>query len=119
MFFNNYIKLFSVLERNQKIRIGYFAFFLIIIMFLETFSFGMFYPFLQSITNNSLNKEFSVLLQFLNNMFHINLNIGLTALLIFTSAIVIKNLLLYLFDFWTLTILRDLRLDFKSITLVL
>lgn len=114
MFLNNYTKLFSVLEKNQKIRIGYFGFFLIVIMFLETFSFGMFYPFLQSITNNSLNEEFSVFLQFFNNMFNINLSIGLTALLIFTFAIVIKNLFLYFFDFWTLTLLRDLRLDFKS-----
>lgn len=114
MFFKNYTKLFSVLEAKQKIRIGYFGFFLIIIMFLETFSFGMFYPFLQSITNNSLNQKFEVFLKFFTNSLNINLSIELTALVIFTLAIVIKNLFLYFFDFWSLTLLRDLRLDFKS-----
>ena len=111
MFFKNYTKLFSVLEAKQKIRIGYLDF-LIIIMFLETFSFGMFIL-LQSITNNSLNQKFEVFKIFTNSL-NINLSIELTALVIFTLAIVIKNLFLYFFDFWSLTLLRDLRLDFKS-----
>jgi ABC-type bacteriocin/lantibiotic exporter with double-glycine peptidase domain len=108
------LKLFSVLERKQKIRIGYFGFFLIVIMFLETFSFGMFYPFLQSITNNSLNADFASLLNYFKNILNINLSIELTALLIFTSSIIIKNLFLFFFEFWSLTLLRDLRLNFKS-----
>ena len=108
------LKLFSVLERKQKVRIGYFGFFLIIIMFLETFSFGMFYPFLQSITNNSLNADFASLLNYFKNILNINLSIELTALLIFTSSIIIKNLFLFFFEFWSMTLLRDLRINFKS-----
>ena len=114
MFLKTNLKLFSVLERKQKIRIGYFGFFLIVIMFLETFSFGMFYPFLQSITNNSVNSDFASLLNYFKNTLNINLSIELTALLIFTSSIIIKNLFLFFFEFWSLTLLRDLRLDFKS-----
>ena len=108
MFLKTNLKLFSVLERKQKIRIGYFGFFLIVIMFLETFSFGMFYPFLQSITNNSINADFTSLLNYFKNTLNINLSIELTALLIFTSSIIIKNLFLFFFDFWSLTLLRDL-----------
>ena len=114
MFLKTNLKLFSVLERKQKIRIGYFGFFLIVIMFLETFSFGMFYPFLQSITNNSVNSDFASLLNYFKNTLNINLSIELTALLIFTSSIIIKNLFLFFFEFWSLTLLRDLRLNFKS-----
>jgi ABC-type bacteriocin/lantibiotic exporter with double-glycine peptidase domain len=83
-------------------------------MFLETFSFGMFYPFLQSITNNSLNGEFLKLLNFFKKTLDTNLSIELTALSIFTFSIIVKNLFLYFFEFWSMTLLRDLRLDFKS-----
>ncbi len=114
MFSKKYIKLFSVLERKQKLRLSYFALFIIIIMFLETFSFGMFYPFLQSITNNSLNEEFLYVLEFFNKTMNLNLSISLIALLIFTFAIILKNIFLFFFEFWSLTFLRDLRLDFKS-----
>ncbi len=114
MFSKKYIKLFSVLERNQKIRLSYFALFVIIIMFLETFSFGMFYPFLQSITNNSLDKEFLSFLEFFNEKINSNLSVSLLALSIFTFAIILKNIFLFFFEFWSLTFLRDLKLDFKS-----
>ena len=114
MFSKKYIKLFSVLERNQKIRLSYFALFVIIIMFLETFSFGMFYPFLQSITNNSLDKEFLSFLEFFNEKINSKLSVSLLALSIFTFAIILKNIFLFFFEFWSLTFLRDLKLDFKS-----
>ena len=114
MFLKVNIKLFSVLEPKQKIRIGYFGFFLIIIMFLETFSFGMFYPFLQSITSNSLNKDFSTFIDLFRNKLNINLSVELTALLIFTFSIIIKNFFLLFFEFWSMTLLRDLRINFKS-----
>ena len=114
MILNNYTRLFSVLETSQKKRFAYFGFFLIIIMFLETFSLGMFYPFLQSITNNSLNNEFSNFFKSFNNALKIDLNIELTALLIFTIAIVLKNFFLYFFEYWSLTLLRDLKLNFKT-----
>ena len=114
MFSKKYIKLFSVLERNQKIRLSYFTLFVIIIMFLETFSFGMFYPFLQSITNNSLDKEFLSFLEFFNEKINSKLSVSLLALSIFTFAIILKNIFLFFFEFWSLTFLRDLKLDFKS-----
>lgn len=109
-----YIKLFSVLETSQKIRSAYFGFFVITIMFLEIFSFGMFYPFLQSITNNSLNEKFLSFLEFFNNAIGFDLSISLLALLIFTLAIILKNLFLFFFEFWSLTFLRDLKLNLKS-----
>ena len=56
MFFKNYTKLFSVLEAKQKIRIGYFGFFNYHNVF-RNIQLCMFYPFLQSITNNSLNQN--------------------------------------------------------------
>ena len=114
MFSKKNIKLLKVLERKQKIRLSYFALFLIIIMFLETFSFGMFYPFLQSITNNSLDKEFLYFLEFFNEKMNLNLSISLLALSIFTFAIILKNIFLFFFEFWSLTFLRDLKLDFQS-----
>ncbi len=114
MLTKKYIKLFSVLETNQRIRSAYFWFFTIIIMFLETFSFGMFYPFLQSITNNTLNEEFLSFLNFFSSSLNIDLSVSLIALLIFTLAIVLKNLFLFFFEFWSMTFLRDLKLDFKS-----
>lgn len=114
MFLNNYRKLFSVLELNQKIRIAYFTIFVVIIMFLETFSFGMFYPFLQSITNNSINKDLLNFLNLFNDYIKLNISIELIALLVFTLSIIIKNLFLFFFEFWSQTLLRDLRLNFKS-----
>ena len=110
MFSKKNIKLLTVLERSQKIRLSYFALFVIIIMFLETFSFGMFYPFLQSITNNSLDKEFLSFLNFFSEKTNSNLSISLLALSIFTVAIILKNIFLFFFEFWSLTFLRDLKL---------
>ena len=81
---------------------------------LEIFSFGMFYPFLQSITNNSLNENFLSFLEFFNNAIGFDLSVSLLALLIFTFAIILKNIFLFFFEFWSLTFLRDLKLDFQS-----
>ena len=106
--------LFSVLDKKQKIRIGYFGLFVVTIMILETFSLGMFYPFLQSITNNLVNPKLSEYLLYFNSKISLNLNIELTALLIFTVIIIFKNFIIYFFDFWQMTLLRDLRIDFKT-----
>ena len=57
MIIQNYINIFNILEALQKMRAVYFAVFVLIIMILETFSLGMFYPFLQSITNNDVNSK--------------------------------------------------------------
>ena len=89
-----YKNLFNVLEAKQKIRIAYFGIFVIIIMILETFSLGMFYPFLQSITNNLVNPKLTEYLLFFNSKVNLSLNIELTALLIFAIIIVLKNFII-------------------------
>ena len=114
MIIQTYINIFNVLEARQKLRVAYFGIFVVTIMILETFSLGMFYPFLQSITNNVVNSKLSELLLKFNDQVNLNLDIELTALLIFTVIIVIKNFFIYFFDFWQLTLLRDLRIDFKT-----
>ena len=97
-------KLFEVLETGQKLRITIFAGFVLIITFLETFSLGMFYPFLQSITNNEVNARVSEILLKINDQFNFSLNIQLTALSLFAFLIVMKNLLLlsYFLSFFIL-----------------
>lgn len=114
MFLKANIKLFSVLEKKQKIRLSYFGFFVVIIMLLETFSFGIFYPFLQSITNTAVKKEFLIFIDFFRNKLNINLSTELIALIIFALTIIIKNFFLLFFEFWSMTFLRDLRINFKS-----
>ena len=47
--------LFSALNKKQKIKMLLFGFFVLILTFLESFGIGMFYPFLQSITDNEIN----------------------------------------------------------------
>ena len=83
-------------------------------MFLETFSFGMFYPFLQSITNNSINKDLLNFLNSFNDYIKLNISIELIALLVFTLSIIIKNLFYFFLNFGLKLFLRDLRLNFKS-----
>ena len=110
----SYKQIFSVLETKQKVRIAYFGIFVVLIMMLETFSLGMFYPFLQSITNNSVDPKLNEFLFYFNSQINLDLSIELTALLIFTIAIILKNFFSYFFEFWQLTLLRDLRIDFKT-----
>ena len=114
MHIKTYKNLFDVLEIKQKTRIGYFGIFVILIMTLETFSLGIFYPFLQSISSNLVNPRLTEYLLFFNNKVGLNLNIELTILLIFSVLIIFKNCIIYYFEFWQLTLLRDLRIDFKT-----
>ena len=114
MIIQKYINIFNILEARQKMRAVYFGVFVLIIMILETFSLGMFYPFLQSITNNDVSSKLTELLLKFNDLVNLNLDIELTALLIFALIIVIKNFFIYFFDFWQITFLRDLRIDFKN-----
>ena len=107
-------KLFEVLETDQKLRIALFAGFVLIITFLETFSLGMFYPFLQSITNNEVNTRVSEILLKINDQFNFTINIELTALTLFAFLIVIKNLLLFYFEFWQLNLIRDFKISLKN-----
>ena len=107
-------KLFEVLETDQKLRIALFAGFVLIITFLETFSLGMFYPFLQSITNNEVNTRVSEILLKINDQFNFTINIELTALSLFAFLIVIKNLLLFYFEFWQLNLIRDFKISLKN-----
>ncbi len=107
-------KLFEVLETGQKLRITLFAGFVLIITFLETFSLGMFYPFLQSITNNEVNARVSEILLKINDQFNFSLNIQLTALSLFAFLIVMKNLLLFYFEFWQANFIRDFKINLKN-----
>ena len=53
-------------------------------------------------------------LEFFKEKINSNLSVSLLALSIFTFAIILKNIFLFFFEFWSLTFLRDLKLDFKS-----
>ena len=107
-------RLFKVLNTYQKLRIIIFGFFVLIIMFLETFSLGMFYPFLQSITNNEINSRVSEILLKVNNQFNFTINIELTALSLFAFLIVIKNLFIFYFEYWQINFIRDLKVNLKN-----
>ncbi len=107
-------RLFDVLETNQKLKIALFGSFVFIIMFLETFSLGMFYPFLQSITNNEINSRVSEILLKVNNQFNFTINIELTALSLFAFLIVIKNLFIFYFEYWQINFIRDLKVNLKN-----
>ena len=60
-------RLFEVLNTHQKLRIIIFGVFVLIIMFLETFSLGMFYPFLQSVTNSEIDSRVKEILININS----------------------------------------------------
>ena len=75
MIIQKYINIFNVLEARQKMRTAYFAVFVLTIMILETFSLGMFYPFLQSITNNVVSSKLTELLLKFNDLVNLNLDI--------------------------------------------
>ena len=92
-------KLFDVLDASQKLRMVIFGVLVLIIMLLETFSLGMFYPFLQSITNNEVDSRVSDILFKINTHFNFTLNIELTTLSIFAFLIVIKNLFIFYFEY--------------------
>ena len=107
-------KLFEVLNTHQKLRIIIFGVFVLIIMFLETFSLGMFYPFLQSVTNSEIDSRVNEILININNHLNLSMNIQLTALSLFAFLIVIKNLFFFYFEYWQMNFIRDLKVNLKS-----
>ena len=107
-------KLFDVLDASQKLRMVIFGVLVLIIMLLETFSLGMFYPFLQSITNNEVDSRVSDILFKINTHFNFTLNIELTTLSIFAFLIVIKNLFIFYFEYWQSNFIRDLKVSLKK-----
>lgn len=109
-----YNNLINILERNQKKKIFIFLIFVLVIMTLETFSLGMFYPFLQSISNNEINPYLNELFYTINKNLGLELNVQIISLLTFTLLIVIKNLFSYFFDYWQISFLRDLKIDLKN-----
>ena len=107
-------KLFEVLNTHQKLRIIIFGVFVLIIMFLETFSLGMFYPFLQSVTNSEIDSRVNEILININNHLNLSMNIQLIALSLFAFLIVIKNLFIFYFEYWQMNFIRDLKVNLKS-----
>ncbi len=107
-------RLFEVLNTHQKLRIIIFGVFVLIIMFLETFSLGMFYPFLQSVTNSEIDSRVKEILININNHLNLSMNIQLTALSLFAFLIVIKNLFFFYFEYWQMNFIRDLKVNLKS-----
>ena len=107
-------RLFKVLNAYQKLRIIIFGFFVLIIMFLETFSLGMFYPFLQSVTNSEIDSRVKEILMNINNHLNLSMNIQLIALSLFAFLIVIKNLFFFYFEYWQMNFIRDLKVNLKS-----
>ena len=107
-------RLFKVLNTYQKLRIIIFGFFVLIIMFLETFSLGMFYPFLQSVTNSEIDSRVKEILMNINNHLNLSMNIQLIALSLFAFLIVIKNLFFFYFEYWQMNFIRDLKVNLKS-----
>ena len=104
----------KTLEKKQKIKFLIFTSFAFIIMILETFSLGMFYPFLQSITDNQINTSLADKLLLINNYFDIKFDIEILALFTFALLIIFKNVFNYYFEFWQLNFIRDLKVDLKN-----
>ena len=107
-------RLFEVLNTYQKLQIIIFGGFVLIIMFLETFSLGMFYPFLQSVTNSEIDSRVKEILMNINNYLNLSMNVQLVALSLFAFLIVIKNLFIFYFEYWQMNFIRDLKVNLKS-----
>ena len=106
--------LFSALDKNQKISMIFFCLFVLIITFLESFGLGMFYPFLQSITNNEINPIIIDAYRSIKLIFNLNLDIQILSILIVAIIIVTKNVFSYFFEYWQLNFLNKLRLNLKN-----
>ena len=109
-----YNNLFKVLGFEEKIKFLKFAFFLLLIVFLETFGLGLIYPILQSLTNNQINENFLIFYNILNKYTNLNLDIDIFILILFAFIITIKNLFFFYFEFWQLTFLRDFKVNLKN-----
>jgi len=92
-----YFNLFKVLEKKEKINFLKFAFFVLLIVFLETIGLGLIYPILQSLTNNEINENFSKLYDLSKNFVNLNIDIDIFILSLFALVIILKNLFFFLF----------------------
>lgn len=106
--------LYSTLDKKQKIKMIFLGLFVLIITFLESFGLGMFYPFLQSITNNEINPNIDYVYKYIQSAFKLNLDVQILSILIVAIIIVIKNIISFFFEYWQLGFLNHLRLSLKS-----
>ena len=106
--------LYSALDKKQKIKMIFLGLFVLIITFLESFGLGMFYPFLQSITNNEINPNIDYVYKYIQSAFKLNLDVQILSILIVAIIIVIKNIISFFFEYWQLGFLNHLRLSLKS-----
>ena len=83
------------LDKNQKYKMIIFALFILIITFLESFGLGMFYPFLQSITNNEMHPTINEFYSMVQLTLNINLDIQTLSILIVAIIIVTKNIIYF------------------------
>ena len=74
----------------------------------------MFYPFLQSITNNEINPIIIDAYRSIKLIFNLNLDIQILSILIVAIIIVTKNVFSYFFEYWQLNFLNKLRLNLKN-----
>lgn len=109
-----YFNLFKVLEKKEKINFLKFAFFVLLIVFLETIGLGLIYPILQSLTNNEINENFSKLYDLSKNFVNLNIDIDIFILSLFALVIILKNLFFFYFEFWQLTFLRNFKISLKK-----
>tara|TARA_B100000963_G_scaffold359799_1_gene388250 strand:+ start:1629 stop:3362 length:1734 start_codon:yes stop_codon:yes gene_type:complete len=115
MFSKNHLSsLFKVLEPDEKKKIFLFFLLVLIIMFLETFSLGMFYPFLQSVTGGEVDNFFIEFFNEIKKLFNLNFETEILALLVLSFLILIKNIISYSFEIWQLNYLRDLKINLKN-----
>ncbi len=115
MFSKNHLSsLFKVLEPGEKKKIFLFFLLVLIIMFLETFSLGMFYPFLQSVTGSEVDNFFIEFFNEIKKLFNLNFETEILALLVLSFLILIKNIISYSFEIWQLNYLRDLKINLKN-----
>ena len=106
--------LFSALDKRQKIKMLFFGLFILIITFLESFGLGMFYPFLQSITDNEINSSIKEFYFKIKSILKVDTSIEVLSILIVAIIIVTKNIISFIFEYWQLTFLNELRLNLKS-----
>ena len=109
-----YFNLFKVLEKKEKVKFLKFAFFVLLIVCLETIGLGLIYPILQSLTNNEINENFSKLFDLSKNFINFNVDIDVFILTLFALVIIFKNLFFLYFEFWQLTFLRDFKVSLKK-----
>ena len=109
-----YNNLFKVLEFKEKVKFLKFAFFLLIVVLLETFGLGLIYPILQTLTNNEVNEKIVDFYNIVINKIDLNLDIDVFILILFASVIIIKNIFFFYFEFWQITFLRDYKVSLKN-----